>query len=91
VVLAEMWRVARHAILVVDLERSRVAYLGTWLATRTVARNRLTQHDGPLSVLRAYTATEAAELAATAGLTNVSVHSHMFIRYALVARKNRDL
>jgi ubiquinone/menaquinone biosynthesis C-methylase UbiE len=87
VALAEMWRVARRAVLVADLERGRASYLGVWLATHTVARNRLTRHDGPLSVLRAYTPREAAELAAVAGLENIALHRHVFFRFVLIAQK----
>ena len=65
-VLREMWRVASGGIVVTDLTRSYPAYVGTWLATRTVASNVLTRHDGPLSVLRAYTPQEMRELAAAA-------------------------
>lgn len=85
--LAEMWRVARVAVLVVDLVRSYPAYAGTWLATRLVARNRITRHDGPLSVLRAYTPLESLELARAAGLANARVATHAPFRQALVAVK----
>ena len=38
--------------------RSYPGYAGAWLATRTVARNRLTQHDAPVSVLSSYRSPE---------------------------------
>lgn len=85
--LSEMWRVARGAVLVVDLVRSYPAYAGTWLATRIVARNRITRHDGPLSVLRSYTPTESLDLARAAGLVNPLVTAHVPFRQALVAIK----
>jgi len=58
----ECARVARYGLVVVDLRRS---WLGYWGA-RKLALGPLTalgRHDGPLSVLRAYTPTEARELA----------------------------
>jgi 2-polyprenyl-3-methyl-5-hydroxy-6-metoxy-1,4-benzoquinol methylase len=87
VVLQEMWRVARSAVVVSDLRRSYSAYLGTWLATRTVARNRLTRHDGPLSVLRAYTPDELLALAQAAGWPEPAVRRHLFFHQTLSAHK----
>jgi hypothetical protein len=66
-VLRELARVARRAWVVVDLERSFPAYVGA-LLLRLVLRNRLTRHDAPASVLRAYTLAELRDLLDEAGL-----------------------
>lgn len=64
--LQELARVSRTAILV-DLRRTRLGYLGARLMAYgpwgTMAR-----HDGPLSVLRAYTLSEVEAMIATAGV-----------------------
>ena len=88
-VLAEMARVARLGVVLNDLVRSRRAWLGAWLLTRTITRNRFTRHDAPLSVRRAYTVDEMTALLAAAGLRverrfdGVAGH-----RVALAARRN---
>lgn len=87
IVLRQMWRVARVAIVVVDLTRGYLAYAGTWLATHSVARNRLTRHDGPLSVLRAYTPAEMRALADDAGIPAVEVRPRPLFRQTMIARK----
>jgi SAM-dependent methyltransferase len=61
--LREMARVARHGVIVVDLQRSWVAYLGARLMARG-PWGAMARHDGPLSALRAYTPAEARTLAA---------------------------
>jgi SAM-dependent methyltransferase len=66
-VLAEMRRVGRRMLIVNDLERCRLGYAGAWLMGHLLTRNRLTRHDAPLSVRRAYTPTEALALAHAAG------------------------
>ncbi len=79
----ECARVARCGVVVVDLRRS---WLGYWGA-RLLARGPLTalgRHDGPLSVLRAYTPAEARELAA--GLEGAQIMTHP-VYWALVWRK----
>ena len=80
--LAAMDRIARLGFVVNDLFRSRAAYALVWLATRLLARNRMSRHDGPLSVLRAYTPGEVRRLCAGAGLEGVRVW-----RYAPLVRQ----
>ena len=67
--LAELRRVARVGVVVNDLARGRLFWLGGWLLTHTLAPSRYTRHDGPLSVRRAFTVTEMRALLAEAGLT----------------------
>lgn len=84
-VLGEMRRVARRGMIVIDLRRGYLAYASTWIVTHTVARSRLTRHDGPLSVLRAYTPEELSGLARRAGVPNPAIERHIFFRQSLVA------
>jgi ubiquinone/menaquinone biosynthesis C-methylase UbiE len=80
--LRELRRVARIAPLVCDLRRSDVAFAATWLWSRT-SRNRLTRHDAPLSVRRAYTPDEALALAREAGWPAPHVQREPFFRMTL--------
>jgi ubiquinone/menaquinone biosynthesis C-methylase UbiE len=84
--LSELWRVARHGVIISDLTRSRPGYLAA-RAMALVLRNRLTSHDGPVSVLRAYTPAELRALARTAGLTHVRVRTHFPARMTMLAEK----
>jgi ubiquinone/menaquinone biosynthesis C-methylase UbiE len=86
-VLQEMWRVAYVGIVVADLERSYAAYLLAQLVLHTIVRNPLTRHDGLISVMRSYTATELAALGREAGLTDAVVHRRPPFLQVLVARK----
>jgi ubiquinone/menaquinone biosynthesis C-methylase UbiE len=85
-----MAEVARLGFVVSDLRRSRLAWLAAWLTTRLISGNRLTRHDGPLSVRRAYTPEELAGLAHAAGLPEIRWHLAPFFRvlgvYARAAR-----
>jgi ubiquinone/menaquinone biosynthesis C-methylase UbiE len=89
-VLREMWRVTSDAVVVIDLVRSYLGYIGTWAATRTVATNVLTRHDGPLSVLRAYTPREMSNLAQAAGILPVEVRTRPLFRQVLIGRKGGE-
>lgn len=68
--LCEMARVARTGVIVTDLRRSHAAYWGARLLAIGI-NNRLTRHDGPLSVLRAYTPSEVRPMIARAGLRGI--------------------
>lgn len=82
--LWEMRRVARHGVIVIDLMRSRRARLLTGIATRLLSGNRLTRHDGPMSVLRGFRPEELFHMATEAGLGDVRVSLHPWFRIALV-------
>jgi 2-polyprenyl-3-methyl-5-hydroxy-6-metoxy-1,4-benzoquinol methylase len=82
--LWEMRRVARHGLIVNDLMRSRRARLLTGIATRLLSGNRLTRHDGPMSVLRGFRPAELLHMATEAGLSDVRVSLHPWFRIALI-------
>jgi ubiquinone/menaquinone biosynthesis C-methylase UbiE len=85
-VLRQAARVARRAVVVNELERCRPNYWGARLLAVTRWRGkRLTRHDGPLSVLRAFTRTELADLAAATGLHVERLERRFFYRLVLVA------
>jgi len=84
-VLREAGRVARF-VIVSDLRRSRVNLMGARLLAATLWRgNPLTRHDGPLSVLRAFTAAELLADARRAGLHEPGVRRRFFQRLVLTA------
>lgn len=87
--LRELARVARRAVVLTDLRRSRLTYWGAQLLAQgpwhTMAR-----HDGPLSALRAYTIEEVRALIQQAGLT-ARVEAHFPCTYTIVIRKSEGL
>lgn len=86
-ILTEVRRVARGGrVLVGELERSVPNYLGARVMAATLwRRNPVTRHDGPISVLRAFTPDELVDLAGAAGLKRAEVHRHFFYRLVLRA------
>ena len=75
---------ARHAVLINDLERHRIAYWGIRLLARLWSMGRLFRNDAPLSVLRAYRPAELRELLRSAGLPGIEVRRHFPFRMAAV-------
>src|SRR5699024_10107521 len=89
-VLAEMDRIARTGLILNDLRRDRLGYAAAWLAARLTTRNRLTRHDAPLSVLRAYTPGELAGLLRQAGTDSAVISTHAWFRMAAVTHERRS-
>lgn len=84
--LKEMARVVRRRVVVNDLERSEAALLGARILAATVWRgDRITRHDGPLSVRRAFTPGELLALARRAGLRRPRVTRRLAFRLVLEA------
>ena len=83
--LKEMRRVARRGVIVNDLVRSWVGYLGALVVPRAMSKNPLFRHDAPLSVRRAYTRREMAALAARAGIGPVRFYGFPGYRVVMTA------
>jgi ubiquinone/menaquinone biosynthesis C-methylase UbiE len=86
-VLREMDRLSRTGFIVNDIRRCATGYLAAWAASRVATRNRLTRHDMPLSIRRAYTPRELGTLLREAGVSNATISTHPLFRMAAVQRK----
>ncbi|HUE70548.1 MAG TPA: methyltransferase domain-containing protein [Pirellulaceae bacterium] len=79
--LRRMAAVARQAVLVDDLLRTRVGYFLAWAGCRLLTRSPVVHRDGPLSVRAAFSWEEAQALAARAGLSSARFSRHWPQRY----------
>lgn len=61
-------RLARRAVVLADLRRSRLAMAGIWLAARPFGMSRTTRHDAVVSLRRGYTVAEFEALLHRAGV-----------------------
>jgi ubiquinone/menaquinone biosynthesis C-methylase UbiE len=84
-VLGEFDRVARRGIIVNDLLRRRRALF--WIRLLTLFANPYVKSDGPLSVKRAFTASEIQSLAERAGMGWLRVRLHFGHRFTLAGER----
>lgn len=84
--LREMNRVARHGLIINDLRRSRPAYWGARLLALG-PWHMMARHDGPLSVLRAYTLAETRSIAAAAGIAQAQIEQQPLFRLIVALNK----
>jgi SAM-dependent methyltransferase len=82
--LAESARVARQRVIMSDLERHPLHYLGARILALTWwRRDPVTRFDGPASVLRSFTPDELREIARGVAFREVRIHRHLPFRLVL--------
>ncbi len=84
--LRRMAAMARHAVLVNDLERHWLPYLFI-RCVRPFTRGRITRNDGPASVRQAYTQKELEALAREAGFRDFEIRRLVPFRLGLMIWK----
>jgi ubiquinone/menaquinone biosynthesis C-methylase UbiE len=75
--LAEAHRVARIAVIINDLERSALHYRLAQL-NRVIDRSRISRHDGPASVRRAYTYNELDRMLTNTGCSFLLQRAYLY-------------
>lgn len=80
-------RIARRGIVIMDLVRR----IRAWIAIKliTIPSHPIVRHDGALSVLKAFTPGEMAEIARRAGLPWLTVKTHLGHRQTLAGERPR--
>lgn len=82
----EALRVARLAVIASDIRRNRFHWIAAH-AGKLNYRSRLTRHDAPVSIRRAYTIAEAREMAKDSKASSFLVEPHYFQRFGLILWK----
>src|SRR5207237_9146691 len=70
--IAAFDRLARHAVVLADLRRSRAAMAGVWAASVGLAMSGVTRHDAVMSLKRGYTKAEFDDMLRQAGVPTVA-------------------
>ena len=91
--LAEAQRVARIAIVINDLERSALHYRLAQM-NRVIDHSRISRHDGPASVRRAYTYSELARMLANTGCSFLLERAYLYrlgASYGVATRNSQGI
>lgn len=83
--LLEAARVARHAVIINDLRRSWFHWLVASLGS-PLYRSRITRHDAPASVRRAYTLKELRGILQQVPEISFEISKHFFYRLGVVIK-----
>ncbi len=85
--LRKMYDISRLGVVINDLHRHPIGYLGSLVILRILSRNRLVRHDGPVSVLRGFKKDELQDLVKRAGLPEAEISWRPLFRWQCVIRK----
>ncbi|MDZ4788627.1 MAG: class I SAM-dependent methyltransferase [Blastochloris sp.] len=86
-ILKELQRVSKKWVIVTDITRSYLSYLGIWLLVTCWLRHPMTQHDALLSIRRAFNEAEFSNLAQEASWAHFHHCRLSWFRQALVLNK----
>jgi ubiquinone/menaquinone biosynthesis C-methylase UbiE len=86
----EALRVARYAVVISDLIRHPL-HLALAYAGWALYRSRLTRHDAPASVRRAYTLTEIKEILQPVGAASIEIRHFYLFRMGVVLWKTPNI
>jgi 2-polyprenyl-3-methyl-5-hydroxy-6-metoxy-1,4-benzoquinol methylase len=86
--LRELDRVARRAVVLSDLRRSRIAAAGIWLGSFPLGFHPVSRHDGVVSVMRGFIPAEMAAMVEAATGLRPSVHRRIGFRLTTHWRKS---
>jgi hypothetical protein len=75
---------SRLGVVINDLHRHPLAWLGIWLMTRLFSRNRLIRHDAPLSVQRGFRPADFERLRDLPDLRGLRYRWRPLFRYLVI-------
>lgn len=82
--LQKMYELSRLGVVINDLHRHPLAYLGSRVILPVLSKNHLIRHDGSLSILRAFTRRELSTLTDEAGLPRPQIRWFPLFRWQLI-------
>lgn len=85
--LREAYRCAKTAIIISDLVRGWLPYIGYKMIQPLFNLHPITRHDGEISIMRAFTVQELKNIAIDANLSSAKVYRHPMFRMTLVIDK----
>jgi len=85
--LRKMYELSRYGVVLNDLHRHIVAWLGIRILTQAFSRNRFIRNDGPLSVLRAFSRDDLERMAAGNGMPAPELKWLPMFRWRALFRK----
>ncbi len=84
ILLSSFAKVARHGIIINDLQRSLFALIGIKILTALFSRSAMVKNDAPLSVLRGFTKKEMTNILNECNFNNIVIERTWAFRWLVV-------
>ena len=85
--LKEFLRIAKHGVIINDLQRSYFALIGIKILTVLFSKSKMVKNDAPISVKRGFATQEILELLSDVGITDFVIKKKWAFRWMVVIRK----
>jgi ubiquinone/menaquinone biosynthesis C-methylase UbiE len=89
-IISAFLRMARRGIIINDLRRAFIAYVGIKLITSLFSKSDMVKNDAPLSVRRGFTLKELKMMMEMAGIKNYSIERKWAFRWLIVIGCNEN-
>jgi ubiquinone/menaquinone biosynthesis C-methylase UbiE len=86
-IIVSLYRISRYGVVINDLRRSLLAYVGIVVLTRLFSRSPMVQHDGPVSVRRGFVRKELKQLCAQIPSASWSIRRMWAFRWCVTINK----
>ena len=87
ILLKEFLRVANIGVIINDLRRSILAFIGIKLLTIIFSKSEFVKNDAPLSVKKGFNKPEFIKLLSNAGISNYNIRRKWAFRWMIVIKK----
>lgn len=87
--LQKMYALSRLGVVINDLHRHRAGYLASRVVLPAISRCPMVRHDGPVSILRAFSRAELFAIARESGLPEPEVRWWPFFRWQMILRREK--
>lgn len=87
-IIVSLYRVSRRGVVINDLRRSLLAYIGIAALTQLFSRSDMVKNDGPLSVRRGFVRSELKQLCGHLPSTKVTIHRMWAFRWCVTILKD---
>ncbi|MDD8016924.1 MAG: methyltransferase domain-containing protein [Bacteroidota bacterium] len=89
-ILPSLLRIARVGIVINDLRRTVISYIGIILLTRLFSKSAMVRNDGPLSVRRGFTRSELVRVCSMLPSSSFTIQRTWAFRWLVCITKNNE-
>lgn len=86
-IIVSLYQVSRYGVVINDLRRSLLAYIGIAALTQLFSRSSMVKNDGPLSVRRGFVKKELEQLCSQLPAASFSIRRMWAFRWCVIIKK----
>jgi SAM-dependent methyltransferase len=89
-ILTNLYNSSKYAVIINDLRRSKLAYLGIKILTLFLSKSEMVKNDGPLSVKRAFVKGDLQKIINGLNIEKFEIKRKWAFRWLVILYKNKN-